>query len=822
MTATVQPPNQAQVVIIGGGIVGASVAYHLTKLGWTDVVLLEKGALSCGTTWHAAGLVTALRATHNLTRIAKYGTELYATLEAETGQATGYRQTGSLAVARTADRTTEFRRAMGMARCFGIEMHEISLREAAALYPIMTTDGLDSAFLIPGDGMTNPTDTTQALAKGARQGGAKVIERVTVTAVRHEGGRVTGVATDRGEIACETVVNCAGMWARALGASVGVNVPLHAAEHMYIVTKPFDGVVRNMPVLRDPDGYIYVKEEVGGILLGGFEPRAKPWGMDGIPDDFEFAVLPEDWDQFEPFTRAGLERIPALADAQIRQLLVGPESFTPDNRYILGEAPELRRFYVAAGFNSVGIASAAGAGRATAEWIVNDGPTVDLFDVDIRRFAGWESDPDYLRERTTESVGLLYAMHWPHRQFETARNIRLSPLHGRMKARGACFGTAAGWERPNWFAAEGMAAEYVYSWGRQNWFPCAAAEHEACRERAALFDFTCYSQFRLAGRDAEAVLQRLCANDVAVPSGKVVYTAMLNPRGGIEADLTVARLDEDEFLVITGAAVGTHDFDWIRRHLPDGAAVTLTDVSSEHAGIAVMGPRARDLLARVTAADLSNEGFPFGWAREIEIAGVAALAVRISYVGELGWELYMALDAAVVLYDAVVEAGRDLGLAHGGFHALDSLRSEKGYRHWSHDIGPEETPFEAGLGFAVALAKSDFIGRDALLRQREEIDKAGGPLRRLIQFTLDDPEPILLHDEPIRCDGALVGRITSGAYGHTLGRSVGMGYVAHDGAPITDDYVMGGKFDIEIAGVRVPATPHLRPPHDPRGKRVRA
>jgi heterotetrameric sarcosine oxidase gamma subunit len=808
-------PSHARVVIIGGGIVGCSVAYHLTKLGWRDVLVLERRQLSCGTTWHAAGLVGQLRSSHNLTRLASYGAVLYEQLEAETGQATGFRRSGSVSVARTAERMIELKRGASMAKCFGVDVELISPREAGRLWPLMRTDDLAGAVWIPRDGRTNPIDTTLALAKGARQGGATIVENVTVTAIQRERGAATGVSTDSGDVACEVVVSCAGLWGRDVGRMAGVNVPLHASEHFYIVTEPLDGVTRDLPVLRDTDGYIYVREEVGGLLMGGFEPVAKPWGMDGVPKDFAFSLLPEDWEHFRVFMEQAIVRIPALETAPVRRHVNGPESFTPDNRYMLGEAPELRRFFVAVGFNSVGIASAAGAGKALAEWIVGGEPSMDLWDVDIRRFMPFQGNARYLRERITEVVGLLYAMHWPFRQPASARGMRRSMLHERLAAHGAVFGVVAGWERANWFATAGVEPRYVYTYGRQNWVPCAAAEHRAVREAVGLFDQSSLAKFLVQGPDAAAVLQRLCANDVDVAPGRIVYTQMLNARGGIECDLTVTRLADDAYLVVTIAAAATHDADWIRRGLGD-ARVTLTDVTSAFAVLGVMGPRSRELLSRLTDADLSSAAFAFGTSREIELGHASVRATRITYVGELGWELYVPTEFATRVYDDVIAAGADLGLRHAGYHAMDSLRMEKGYRSWGHDIGSEDTPLMAGLDFAVAFKKDAFAGRDALLRQR------GKPLSRwLVMFTLDDPAPLLLGDEPIYRDGALIGRITSGAYGHTLGRSVGMGYVAHaDGVDAA--FVRAGRWELEIALERFAATAHLEPPYDPRSTRVRA
>jgi glycine cleavage system T protein len=809
-------PSHARVVVIGGGIAGCSVAYHLTKLGWRDVLLLERRDISCGTTWHAAGLVGQLRATQNLTRLAKYGGDLYERLEAETGQATGFRRPGSLSLARNAERMHELKRLASMARCFDVDVEVITPAEAGRRWPLMRTDDLVGALWLPRDGRTNPIDTTLALAKGARQGGATVLENTAVTGIRVENGRVAGVTTTGGEVACEVVVNSAGMWAREVGRMAGVTVPLHASEHFYMVTEPMAGVTPDLPVLRDPDGYIYVREEVGGLLMGGFEPVAKPWGMGGIPADFSFSLLPEDWEHFQVLMEQALIRIPALETAPIRHHVNGPESFTPDGRYLLGEAPECRNFFVAAGFNSIGIASGAGAGRAVAEWIAGGEPPMDLWDVDIRRVAPFQGNPAYLRDRTVEMVGVLYAIHWPFQQPVTARGVRKSALHDRLAARGACFGSVMGWERANWYATPGMEAAYRYSYGRQNWFPCAAAEHRAVREAVGLFDQSSFCKLRVEGPDALAVLQRLCANDVDVAPGRLVYTQMLNARGGIEADLTVTRLASDAFLVVTSASASTHNSHWIRRHLGESRAV-LTDVTSSEAVLGVMGPRSRELLARLTDADLSNAAFPFLSAQNVWLASAPVRAARVTYVGELGWELYVPTEFAGTVYDAVVAAGDGLGLRHAGYHAMDSLRIEKAYRSWGHDLGCEDSPLEAGLGFAVRFDKrAAFTGRDALLAQGEK------PLaRRLLVFVLDDPEPLLYHDEPIWRDGVLVGRIASGAYGHTLGRSIGLGWVNHlDG--VTEAFVTSGRWEIEIACERRSARAQLVPPYDPKSLRVRA
>ena len=810
-------PTHARAVIIGGGIIGTSVAYHLTTLGWREVVLLEQGSLSGGTTWHAAGLVGQLRSTANFTRLIRYSAELYERLEAETGKATGFRRCGSLSVARTPERMIQLRRNAAMARGFGIEAHEIGLDEAWRRYPLLRTDDLVGAVWIPSDGKGNPADITQALAAGARAGGARVLEKVRVTGVTRRDGAVAGVETSEGAIATEIVVNCAGIWARELGRMSGVTVPLHACEHMYIVTEPFPGVAPDLPVMRDPDGHIYFKEEVGGILMGGFDPWAKPWGMNGIPADFSFGTLPEDWDKFEILMRNAIQRVPALESAPVRLLMNGPESFTPDNYFILGEAPEVRRYYVGAGFCSGGIAAAGGAGQALAQWIVDDAPPMDLSRADIRRFAPFHAEPGFLRARASEGVGVHYFIAFPNREFESGRGLRRSPLYDRLAAHGACFGAKMGWERANWFAPMGVKAETEYSFGRQNWFPYASAEHRAAREAVALFDQTSFGKLLLQGPDAEIVLQRLCTNDVAVPPGRIVYTGLLNARGGYESDLTVARLSADCYQIITGAAQITRDAHWIRRHIDPGERATLTDVTGAWAVLGLMGPRSRALLEAVSGAGLDNGAFPFGTIADLAIAGAPVRAARITYVGELGWELYVPVEFAVGVYEALTEAGTGLGLVDAGYYAMDSLRMEKAYRAWGHELTSDDTPLEAGLGFTVAWDKpKGFIGRDALLRQRD-----AGVRKRLVTFVLDDPGVLPWGDEPIHHDGRIVGSVTSAAYGHTIGRAVAMGYVSLPGGAEAG-VIENAKFELEVADRRYPARGSLRAPYDPTSRRVKS
>lgn len=810
-------PSQVDIAIIGGGVVGTSVAYHLAKRGAANVVLLERKQLTCGTTWHAAGLVGQLRATLNLTRLAQYTAGLYAGLEAETGQATGFKQTGSLAVAATAGRLEELKRGASMASSFGLEVNVLTAAEAASMWPLLETRDLVGAVHLPKDGRTNPVDTTRALARGARNGGVKIFENTRVTGIDTANGRVTGVRTEAGPIRARVVVNCGGMWARDIAGWVDACVPLHAAEHFYIVTEPLPGLSPGLPVLRDADGCSYFKEDTGKLLVGWFEPKAKPWGMTGIAESFSFETLPEDLAHIEPLLEAAARRVPALQSTGVQVFFNGPESFTPDDRYLLGPNPEVEGLYVAAGFNSIGIQSAGGAGRVLADWIVDGHPPMDLWDVDIRRSMPFQRNKKYLHDRTVESLGLLYAMHWPFRQAESARGVRKSPLHDRLGAAGACFGEVAGFERANWFAPPGTVAEYQYSYGRQNWFEYSAAEHQAVRERVGLFDQSSFAKFVVEGRDAERCLNRICAANVAVPVGKIVYTQWLNERGGIEADVTVTREAEHRFLVVTACATQIRDFTWLRRHIPEEARAAAFDVSSGIAVLSVMGPQSRRLLAKLTDADLSNEKFPFGTSQIIDLAYARVRASRITYVGELGWELYIPSEFTQSVYDEIIRAGMDVGLKHAGYHALNSLRMEKGYRHWGHDIGDEDSPLEAGLGFAVAWSKPDgFIGREALLRQRES-----GVKRRLVSFKLNSDKHLLYHNEPILRDGRIVGRITSGMFGHTLGRPIGLGYVHNEERLATAEWINAGRYELEIATERLPAEASLQPFHDPKGERIR-
>src|SRR5947207_995175 len=731
-------PSSARVVVVGGGIAGASAAYHLTKLGIQDVVLLEQGKLTCGTTWHAAGLVGQTRATRNATRMSRYGIELYASLEQETGLATGWKQCGSLNVAKSRERLTLMKRQMARARSFGIEFDFIAPDDAQRLAPILRTDDLSGAVWIPGDGKANPTDLTQSLAKGARSRGARIFEGTTVTGLRRHNRHVAGLtwATDdaRGEIDCEIIVNCAGQWARELGASAGVNVPLCSAEHFYVVTKAIPGVTPSLPVIRDPDGFIYYKEEVGGLVMGGFEPVAKPWNVERIPERFEFQLLPQDWDQFEALMENAIHRTPCLETAEIKLLLNGPESFTLDGNFVLGEAPELGGYFVCAGFNSAGIANAGGAGRLIAEWIIDGEAPFDVFDIDIRRFAPFHANRRHLADRTVESLGLHYAMRWPREELKTVRPLRRSPLYDRLKAKCALLGTTLTWKRATYSLPKG-ANEPACTFGAPGWLPYVLDEQCSCREDVVVFDQTSFAKFMLKGRDALSVLQRLCANEIDVAVGRIVYTGMLNARGGFESDLTITRLGPDTFFILTGSAQATRDFNWIERHIDADEHASLVDVTSAYSVISVMGPKAEPLLRRLSPHDLSKTGLPFSSTAEIDVGHARVRAARMSYVGGPGFELYVSTEQCVTLYEALWSVGPEFALRDAGYYAIDALRIEAGRRAWGAELSPDESPWEAGLAHTVQLDKAlPILGRDALIAARE-----AGVRKRLIQFTLDDP-----------------------------------------------------------------------------------
>ena len=818
---TKQLPKQADVVIIGGGIVGCSIAYHLTKIGITNVVVLERKQLTSGTTWHAAGLVGQLRASRNLTELAKYTAGLFEGLEKETGQATGFKQNGSISMALTDGRMEELLRGASMAKNFGLEVQVISTAEIKERVPHYNMDGVKGGVFLPKDGQVNPIDVTQALATGARSRGAKIFENVKVTRILTSEGKSTGVETTDGTIMADKVVIASGMWSRELGRSIGVNIPLHACEHFYIVSEPIADLPRNMPVVRVPDECTYYKEDAGKLMVGAFEPIAKPWGGGGIDDEHAFVTLPEDMDHFEPILNNAINRVPLLETAGIQLFFNGPESFSPDNRYYLGEAPEVQNLFVATGFNSIGIQSSGGAGLMLADWIKNGHPPMDLNGIDIRRIHPFQSNKKYVHDRVTETLGLLYAMHWPYRQAETARGVRRSPFYNHTKNLGAVFGEVNGWERPNWYARGGVKAEYEYSYGRQNWFPCANYEAKALMNDCVFFDQTSFAKYMVEGRDACKVLNRICANNIDVDPGRIVYSQWLNERGGIEADLTVTRLEANKFMVVTGSVPQTRDMAWLKRHTPDDAHCVATDITSGLPMLTIMGPKSRALLEKLSGADLSNAAFPFGTSKEIEIGYARIRASRITYVGELGWELYIEAEFAEHVLETIQAAGAEFNLTPAGMHSMNNARMEKAYRHWGHDMSDEETPLEAGLGFAVAWEKpGGFIGREALLKQ-----KALPHLpKRLVSIALQDDSataPMIYHEEPIYRNGVNVGSTTSGAWGHRVNKSLGLGYVK-SAEGVTKDWIETGTWEVELAWKKYPAKVQLGSFYDPKGDRIKA
>ena len=820
-----QLPTKARCVIIGGGVAGCSVAYHLAKLGWKDVVLLERQQLTSGTTWHAAGLIGQGRASPTMQKLTMYSAKLYEDIEKETELSTGFKRCGSLLIAISDERAEEVKRLASSVRMNGLECSLLSPKQCHEMYPYMSIDGVRLGFHIPSDGQADPGNVALSMAKGARQRGVRIVEGVKVTGIKTANGRVTGVSTSQGDIDADTVVNCAGLWGREVGRMAGVDIPLQACEHFYIVTEPVEGLPKSLPVMRVQEECAYYKEDAGKILIGWFEPNAKPWGLAGIPEDFKFGELPEDFEHIAPVLELASNRLPLLQNTGIRKFFNGPEAFTPDDRWMMGEAPYCRGFYMLCGFNSIGIVSSGGAGMALAQWIEDGEPPFDLTDVDIRRTHGFQANKSYLAARVSETLGLLYDHHWPFRQFATARGVRQSPLHERLESLGACFGEAAGWERANWFLpaeakGRGEKAEYQYTWGKPNWFRHARAEHMAIREGVGFFDMTSFGKIRVEGRDAEAVLQRISANDVAVPPGRIVYTQWLNRKGGVETDLTVTRLSETAFLVVTPSMTLPRDLAWLKRNTPEDAHCVATDVTAIECVIPVMGPKSRELLTKVTAADLSNAAFPFGTMQEIELGYARVRAHRVTFVGELGWEIYVTADMARHVFDRIWEAGASMGLKPCGLHTLDSCRIEKAYRHQGHDMSDEEHVLEAGLGFAVKVDKpksklGDFIGREAVLRK-----KAAGLGKRLVQFKLSDPEALLYHHEPVWRDGKPAGYITSANYGHFLGAAIGLGYVKGPVGESAAD-VLASSYEIEVAGRRVPATASLKPMYDPEAKRVR-
>ena len=810
-------PSHAEIVVIGGGIIGCSTAYHLARDHKADVVLLEQGTLTSGSTWHAAGLVGQLRSSASITRVLKYSVDLYKGLEAETGLATGWKMSGCLRLATNQDRWTEFRRLATTAKSFGMDMHLLTPQEVKTMWPLMEVGDLVGASWLPTDGQASPSDITQSLAKGARMHGAKIVENVRVTGFDMEEGRIRRVRTTLGDISCEKVVNCAGQWARQVGAMAGINVPLQPVKHQYIITEKVPGLSTDAPTIRDPDRRTYFKEEVGGLVMGGYEPNPQPWTTGDVPDEWAFRLFDDDFDHFEQHMGEAIARVPALETVGVKQMINGPESFTPDGNFILGVAPECSNMFVGAGFNAFGIASGGGAGWVLAQWVVDGEAPLDLWVVDIRRFAGMHRDRQWVLDRTLEAYGKHYTIGFPHEEYESGRPRVVSPLYERLKAHGAVFGSKLGWERPNWFAPKGVEPKDIYSMGRQNWFAAVGDEHRHVREAVGIFDQSSFAKYEMTGPDALKALDWICANDVGKPAGRLTYTQLLNSRGGIEADLTVARLAEEKFYIVTGTGFRTHDLGWIEDHIPAGLDVTLRDVTEDFGTLSLMGPKARDVLAAVTDADVSNAAFPFGHVREIAIAGHTVRALRVTYVGELGWELHVPIDAIGTVFDALMAAGAPYDIRPVGYRALESLRLEKGYRAWGSDITPNDTPFDAGLGWAVKLRKNtDFLGRRALeAAQGQQRNKA------FAGFTVDNPDIVLVGRETILRNGEPVGYLTSGGYGYTLGKNVGYGYVRRaDG--IDDVFLGDGDYELVVAMERTPAKIHLEPLYDPAATRVKA
>ncbi|MEE9427963.1 MAG: FAD-dependent oxidoreductase [Paracoccaceae bacterium] len=809
-------PTSSKTIVIGGGIVGCSTAYHLAKLG-VECTLLERKKLTSGTTFHAAGLVGQLRSNANITQLLGYSVDLYNKIEVETGLGTGWKMNGGLRLACNQDRWTEVKRQATTARSFGLQMDLLTPSEAQDLWPLMDISDVIGAAFMPTDGQANPSDITQALAKGARMAGAQIFEDTKVIDIEIEAGVIKAVVTDRGRIECAQVVLCAGQWSRTFAHRFGVNVPLVSMEHQYMVTEPLDGVTTNMPTLRDPDRLTYYKEEVGGLVMGGYEANPIPWAVDGIPKGFHYTLLDSNFDHFEPLMELALGRVPALENAGIKTLTNGPESFTPDGNFIIGEAPEMRNFFVGAGFNAFGIAAGGGAGMALAQWVAKGEPPFDLWSADIRRFGSPHFDTDWLRSRTVEAYGKHYTMDWPFEENQSVRGFRKSPLYDTLKDQGACFGEKLGWERPNWFADKGENAKDIYGFGHQNWFEAVAREHRAVREAAVLFDQSSFAKFTLKGPDAARAMNWICANNVERPVGALIYTQMLNDHGGIECDLTVARVAEDEYYIVTGTGFATHDFDWIKRNIPDGMDCQITDITSDIAVLSLMGPNARDILSAVTRSDISNAAFPFASVQAIDINRCPVQALRVTYVGELGWELHLPVQHAAMVYSVLMQAGAGQGLINAGYRAIESCRLEKGYRAWGSDIGPDHTPVEAGLTWAVKMKSNiAFKGRDAIADQMNN-----GVKKRLACFTVADPDIVLLGRETIYRNGQRAGWLTSGGYGHTVGTSIGYGYIRNrDG--VDQAYVAAGEYELEVATKRVPCKVEMTPLYDPKMARVKA
>ncbi len=810
-------PTDAQIVVIGGGIIGCSTAYHLARDYNADVVLLEQGQLTSGSTWHAAGLVGQLRSSASITQVLKYSVDLYKSLKQETGLETGWKMTGCLRLANNENRWTEYKRLATTAGSFGMDMHLISPEEVKKMWPLLHVDDLVGASWLPTDGQASPSDITQSLAKGARMHGANLIEGVRVTGFQMDGDRITAVETTEGTIRCEKVVNCGGQWARQIGAMAGINVPLQPVKHQYVITEKIDGLATDAPTIRDPDRFTYYKEEVGGLVMGGYEHNPIAWTTGNVPDEFQFQLFDDDWEHFEQHIEQAVQRVPAFETAGIKQMINGPESFTPDGNFILGSAPECANMYVGAGFNAFGIASGGGAGWVLAQWAISGEAPMDLWVVDIRRFSGLYEDRDWVCERTLEAYGKHYTIGFPHEEYTSGRPRIISPLYERLKQHRAVFGSKLGWERPNWFAPEGMEQHDIYSMGHQNWFAPVAEEHRLVRESAGIFDQSSFAKYELTGSGAGAALNWICANNITKGPGRLTYTQMLNSRGGIECDLTVAQLADDRFYIVTGTGFRAHNAAWIRDHLPEGCDARLDDVTEQFGTLSLMGPRSRDILSAVTDHDVSSQAFPFGHVREIEIAGHPVRALRVTYVGELGWELHLPIAATGDVFDSLMAAGAECGVRPVGYRALESLRLEKGYRAWSSDITPNDTPFEAGLGWAVKLrSEVDFMGRAACERvANQQLGK------KLACFTVEDPAVVLLGRETILRNGRFAGYLSSGGFGHTVGKPIGLGYVRNpDG--VDDDWLTKGDYELVVATERVPAVLHLDPLYDPASKRVKS